>query len=80
MAVFFSLGGAIAIRIAASGEAPNLQGLVVLDVVEGAAMEALPTMRSFIEKFPRSFKSIEDAVEWSLKNGEGETLLGCAGT
>lgn len=65
-----SLGGAIAIQLAASNRVPNLQGLLVLDVVEGAAMEALPAMKRFIEQFPSSFKTPEDAIEWALKHGE----------
>lgn len=40
----FSMGGALAVRVAERGNVPNLVGLVVIDVVEGSAMEALSGM------------------------------------
>ena len=33
-----SLGGALAVRLAATGRVPNLKGVVVIDVVEGSAL------------------------------------------
>lgn len=51
--------------------APELQkrgyrvgGVIVLDVVEGSAMEALPLMPSIIASRPSSFASVEEAIEW----------------
>lgn len=66
----YRLGGAIAIQLAATGKVPNLQGLIALDVVEGAALEALPAMKKFVEQFPSSFRDPEEAIEWSLRYGE----------
>lgn len=63
-----SLGGAVAIKLAASGNIPNLQGLIILDVVEGTALEALPAMRQFVAKFPDSFTTLPEAVDWALRN------------
>jgi protein phosphatase methylesterase 1 len=37
---------------------------VVLDVVEGSAMEALPLMPGIIGQRPSSFGSVEEAIEW----------------
>lgn len=60
-----SLGGAVAVNLASLTE-PNLPiiGLVVIDVVEGSAMESLASMQSFLRSRPKSFKSLEDAIAW----------------
>ena len=51
--------------------APELQkkgytipGVVVLDVVEGTAIEALPLMKSILAKRPPRFRSVVDAIHW----------------
>ncbi|VDM61840.1 unnamed protein product [Angiostrongylus costaricensis] len=41
---YCSMGGALAIHVAATTEIPNMVGLVVIDVVEGSAMDALSGM------------------------------------
>lgn len=38
--------------------------LVVIDVVEGTAMEALPFMESIVHSRPSKFKTMESAVKW----------------
>lgn len=60
-----SLGGAIAVNVAtvAEGDLPII-GLVVIDVVEGSAMESLASMQSFLRSRPKSFKSLKDAISW----------------
>lgn len=65
-----SLGGAIAVNIASTAEL-NLPiiGLVVIDVVEGSAMESLASMQSFLRSRPKSFKSLKDAISWGMGNG-----------
>ncbi|XP_026332407.1 protein phosphatase methylesterase 1 [Hyposmocoma kahamanoa] len=66
-----SMGGAIAVRAA---HLPSLQdyieGLAVIDVVEGTAMEALASMQSFLRGRPTHFKSIQHAVEWCVRSGQ----------
>ena len=37
-----SMGGAVAVRLAASGQLPNLAGVAVIDVVEGTALQVWP--------------------------------------
>eukprot|EP01094_Clydonella_sp_ATCC50884_P027061 TRINITY_DN7620_c2_g2_i2.p1 TRINITY_DN7620_c2_g2~~TRINITY_DN7620_c2_g2_i2.p1 ORF type:complete len:260 (-),score=59.24 TRINITY_DN7620_c2_g2_i2:182-961(-) len=65
-----SMGGAIAARCAHHEElSVKIAGLVVLDVVEGTAMEALPAMRSVLEKRPSSFGCVQDAISWSISSG-----------
>eukprot|EP00922_Rhytidocystis_sp_ex-Travisia-forbesii_P052859 GHVS01078398.1.p1 GENE.GHVS01078398.1~~GHVS01078398.1.p1 ORF type:complete len:488 (+),score=74.56 GHVS01078398.1:57-1520(+) len=67
-----SMGGALAGHLAASGRIPNVLGLVVVDAVEGTAIEALPVMRTFVRRLPRSFASPACAVRWAL---DSKTLL-----
>lgn len=62
------MGGAIACKatveaLKASYHA-RIQGLVVIDVVEGTAMEALPFMEKIVNERPKSFQSLEKAIEW----------------
>jgi len=62
-----SLGGAIAVRVAYA-EKLRVIGLVVVDVVEGTAIAALPSMTKIVKTRPKVFKSPQDAVNWALKN------------
>ena len=59
-----SMGGAIAVHTALADQLPTLAGLVVIDVVEGTAMEALASMQSFLRSRPKNFPSLEQAIEW----------------
>lgn len=74
-----SMGGSVAAR--ACHEAKQIEendlktrvvGLLVIDVVEGTAIEALPYMEAILNKRPQKFKSVTDAIEWSLQS---RTLL-----
>ncbi|XP_068619667.1 protein phosphatase methylesterase 1 [Battus philenor] len=66
-----SMGGAIAVRVAHSPLLEHhIQGLAVIDVVEGTAMEALASMQSFLRGRPTHFKSIEHAIEWCVRSGQ----------
>ena len=58
------MGGAVAVHTAATNELPTLAGLIVIDVVEGTAMEALASMQSFLRSRPKQFTTIETAIEW----------------
>lgn len=64
-----SMGGAIAVRLAASKRLETVVGLVVIDVVEGTAMSALPYMASWLRARPASFSSVERAVRYVTKAG-----------
>lgn len=64
MLVGHSMGGAICVQIAHLELIPTLLGCVVIDVVEGTAMEALASMQSFLRSRPTHFKSIQHAIEW----------------
>ena len=59
-----SMGGALAVHTAALNYIKNLIGLVVIDVVEGSALEALSSMQTFLQGRPKLFNSIEQAIEY----------------
>jgi len=69
-----SMGGAIAVHIAVKQLIPTLKGLAVIDVVEGTALESLSSMQSFIRSRPAHFKSVEYAIEWSIRAGQLKNL------
>jgi protein phosphatase methylesterase 1 len=74
-----SMGGAIAARAAAlpfDEGIPGLAGLVVVDVVEGTAVAALPRMAAMVASHgsrPARFPSLRHAVQWAVRAGGGST-------
>lgn len=62
------MGGSIACRLTeASSNEPwgkRIKGMIIIDVVEGTAIEALPFMMSILENRPKIFKSADAAVHW----------------
>ncbi|OWK17852.1 PPME1 [Cervus elaphus hippelaphus] len=74
MLIGHSMGGAIAVHTASSSLVPSLLGLCMIDVVEGTAMDALNSMQNFLRGRPKTFKSLENAIEWSVKSGQIRNL------
>lgn len=77
-----SLGGAVATHLAASGgplafvhPRHRVAALVVLDVVEGAAVASLDHMRTILDERPPTFASLDDAIAWSLDAGVPRNAL-----
>ncbi|XP_038718017.1 protein phosphatase methylesterase 1-like isoform X2 [Tripterygium wilfordii] len=64
-----SMGGSIAVHVAAMKKLSSLAGLVVVDVVEGTAMASLIHMQKILSSRMQHFSSIEKAIEWSVKSG-----------
>lgn len=64
-----SMGGAIAVRVAAKRALPTLAGVVVIDVVEGTAMASLVHMQRILANRQLHFPSVEKAIEWSVRGG-----------
>jgi protein phosphatase methylesterase 1 len=60
-----SLGGAVSAHISANNLLPSLC-LCVIDVVEGSAMDALQSMRTYLSTRPRTFGSLEQGIHWHL--------------
>lgn len=63
------MGGAIAAKsteyLLTTKFADRIQGLIVIDVVEGTAIEALPFMEQIVTQRPKGFKSYEQAIQWA---------------
>ncbi|XP_075707423.1 protein phosphatase methylesterase 1 isoform X2 [Rhinoderma darwinii] len=74
MLIGHSMGGAIAVHAAAANLMPSMLGLCMIDVVEGTAMDALNSMQNFLRSRPKTFKSLENAIEWSVKSGQIRNL------
>ncbi|KAK8552428.1 hypothetical protein V6N13_120828 [Hibiscus sabdariffa] len=64
-----SMGGSVAVHIAAKKTLRSLAGLVVVDVVEGTAMASLVHMQKILSGRLQHFSSIEKAIEWSVRGG-----------
>lgn len=47
----------------------KIQGLIVIDVVEGTAIAALPFMENIVNNRPTSFPSLEKAIQYMNKSG-----------
>lgn len=71
-----SLGGAVAVRSSFLSEyyGTSLSGLIVIDVVEGTALDALQGMQSFLRGRPKDFPSLENAIEWSVRSGQTKNV------
>lgn len=64
-----SMGGSVAVHVAAKKALPSLAGLVVVDVVEGTAMASLFHMQKILSDRVHHFSSFEKAIESSVKGG-----------
>ncbi|KAJ2318433.1 Protein phosphatase methylesterase 1 [Coemansia sp. RSA 2704] len=68
VAVGHSMGGAVAAHAVASRRIKNVLGLVLIDIVEGSAMDSLSAIPMFINARPQSFDSVENAVHWHIES------------
>lgn len=63
-----SLGGSIACRIVDTltnvEKLERIVGCIVIDVVEGTAIEALPFMNQIISDRPKHFDTLQSAIKW----------------
>jgi pimeloyl-ACP methyl ester carboxylesterase len=67
-----SVGGAVAIHtvdyILNSKINLTIASMIVIDIVEGTALESLEYTKKVLEKRPKEFKSLERAIQWSLES------------
>ncbi|RGB24914.1 Alpha/Beta hydrolase protein [Rhizophagus diaphanus] len=63
-----SMGGCVVADAASKGLIPSMTCIAVIDVVEGSALEAISGMLGFLRTRPTEFKSIENAIQWSVKS------------
>ncbi|GAA5977539.1 hypothetical protein JCM10908_005007 [Rhodotorula pacifica] len=63
-----SMGGAVVSEASnrIQQEVTTVTGVVVIDVVEGTAVEALPGMSALVASQPKSFETQEDAIAWHV--------------
>ena len=79
-----SLGGAVAVKTCShifktrfNEDLYNkIQGLIVVDVIEGSAMESLPFMKSVVENRQKEFNSINEAITY-MASTQINNLLSC---
>ncbi|CAL2235917.1 unnamed protein product [Prunus armeniaca] len=69
MSLSYSMGGSVAVHVAAKRALSSLAGLVVVDVVEGTALASLIHMQKILSSRVHHFSSIEKAIEWSVRGG-----------
>ncbi|EIE77785.1 hypothetical protein RO3G_02489 [Rhizopus delemar RA 99-880] len=62
------MGGPVVVHAVQKRVIKNVVGVVVLDVVEGSAMEALVSMTRFLTSRPARFNSYEQAIQWSIQS------------
>ena len=65
-------GGALAVNVVhnlLNNPQSNIvvKGLVVIDVVEGTALESLDNMKNVISEWPKTFTSFQQALIWVIK-------------
>eukprot|EP01023_Acetabularia_acetabulum_P023155 TRINITY_DN22730_c0_g1_i5.p2 TRINITY_DN22730_c0_g1~~TRINITY_DN22730_c0_g1_i5.p2 ORF type:complete len:222 (+),score=28.48 TRINITY_DN22730_c0_g1_i5:72-737(+) len=71
-----SMGGAMAVWVThLQNTIPSLQGVVVLDVVEGTAIASLNYMIAILDKRPKQFSSIQKAIAWAVQSGQYKNQL-----
>lgn len=64
-----SLGGAVVTDVAKRGIlGSKLVGFAVIDVVEGSAMDALKSMKTYLGTRPLSFESEQAAIDWHTRS------------
>lgn len=64
-----SMGGAVAVHVAAKKVLSTLAGLLVVDVVEGTAIASLMHMQKILANRTQHFATVEKAIEWSVRGG-----------
>ncbi|PIA17260.1 protein phosphatase methylesterase [Coemansia reversa NRRL 1564] len=69
-----SMGGAVAARVVKERRITNVLGLVLIDIVEGSAMDSLSAIPTFINARPRSFASIGSAIQWHIDSEAVQNL------
>ncbi|XP_061351096.1 uncharacterized protein LOC133296165 [Gastrolobium bilobum] len=75
-----SMGGSIAVHVAARRSLSTLAGLVVVDVVEGTAMASLIHMQKILSSRMQHFSSVEKAEEGCSQKSMNESNLGYSET
>ena len=60
-----SMGGGLAVQVAIHPSIrERIKGLIVVDVVEGTALESLQVMTNVLKKRPHHFFDYQEAIDW----------------
>ena len=78
-----SMGGSIAAKVAHKIEnemagselCKAINGLFVIDVVEGSAMEALPFMEQIVKSRPKHFPDLQSVIRYGIQSGQVKDRL-----
>lgn len=69
MLVGHSLGGAVVTDLAKTGKlGSSVLGYVVLDVVEGSAIDALQSMHTYLSTRPMGFATLQAGIDWHIRS------------
>ncbi|KAF4976292.1 hypothetical protein FZEAL_7008 [Fusarium zealandicum] len=64
-----SLGGAVVTDLAKTGKlGASVLGYVVLDVVEGSAIDALQSMHTYLSTRPSGFATLQSGIDWHIRS------------
>lgn len=70
-----SMGGALAVHCAYKlSKVCTISGLIVIDVVEGTALDALQSMHLVLKNRQSSFHTIKEAIEWCVRNNQTKNI------
>ncbi|KAJ2707834.1 Protein phosphatase methylesterase 1 [Coemansia sp. IMI 203386] len=67
-----SMGGAVMAHVADTRQLHRVVGLILIDIVEGSAVDSLSAIPMFIAARPSSFSSVQSAIKWHI---DSETIL-----
>lgn len=63
-----SMGGTVVSKLCKEKRRSNVRGVVVIDAVEGYAIQSLGSMPSLVQSWPSSFGTLDEAVNWALQH------------
>lgn len=70
-----SLGGALVVHASFKlSSICTITGLIVIDVVEGTALDALQSMHLVLKNRQKSFNSVREAIEWCVRNNQTKNI------
>ena len=72
-----SMGGAIASKTVTLLPKGWVKGLILVDIVEGSAMDALPHMKKILSNRPKKFDSVDHAIKWAYNSNTIKNLDSC---
>lgn len=70
-----SMGGALVVHASFKlSSICTIIGLIVIDVVEGTALDALQSMHMVLKNRQKSFNSVGEAIEWCVRNNQTKNI------